>query len=121
MGQPVTHFEIAARDLDRAAQFYEDLFGWTVQEERTEGYRLVETAEGSIGGGLLKTPEDVFPYVTIYVEVADLLESLKKAEELGGKVVVEPMPIPGVGSFAMFLDPDGVVMGLIEERASMTN
>jgi predicted enzyme related to lactoylglutathione lyase len=31
-------------------------------------------------------------------------------------MVVEPMPIPGVGAFAMFQDPDGVMIGLMEER-----
>jgi predicted enzyme related to lactoylglutathione lyase len=54
--------------------------------------------------------------VTIYVSVADLRASLDKAEELGGKTVVEPMPIPGVGTFAMFQDPDGVMIGLFEEK-----
>jgi hypothetical protein len=58
----------------------------------------------------------VFPYVTIYAAVDDLRATLQRAEELGGKMVVEPMPIPGVGSFAMFQDPDGVMMGLFEEK-----
>ncbi len=52
----------------------------------------------------------------IYVSVDDLRASLEKAEELGGKKVVEPMPIPAVGTFAMFQDPDGVVIGLFEEK-----
>jgi len=38
-------------------------------------------------------------------------------EELGAKVIVEPMPVPGVGKFAMFEDPDGVMMGVFEERS----
>ena len=54
--------------------------------------------------------------MTIYVSVDDLRASLEKAEELGGKMVVEPMPIPGVGTFAMFQDPDGVMIGLFEEK-----
>ena len=77
---------------------------------------MVRTAEASIGGGLLRAPEGVFPYVTIYVEVPDLHATLQRSEELGGKMVVEPMPVPGVGSFAMFQDPDGVMVGIIEER-----
>jgi predicted enzyme related to lactoylglutathione lyase len=31
-------------------------------------------------------------------------------------MIVEPMPIQGVGTFAMFQDPDGVVIGLFEEK-----
>jgi predicted enzyme related to lactoylglutathione lyase len=107
MGRPITHFEIASPNLSRQPSFYRQLFDWTVSEELIDGYRLVQTAEGSIGGGLLRTPHGVFPYVTIYVSVDDLRASLEKAEELGGKMIVEPMPIQGVGTFAMVQDPDG--------------
>ena len=116
MGRPITHFEIASPNLESATEFYRQLFDWSVGEELSDGYRLVQTAEGSIGGGLLRTPHGVFPYVTIYVSVDDLQASLEKAEELGGKMVVEPMPIPGAGTFAMFQDPDGVMIGLFEEK-----
>lgn len=115
MGRPIMHFEIASPNLEKATEFYRELFDWDVGEERMDGYRLVQTAEGSIGGGLLRTPEGVFPYVTVYVGVEDLKATLVRAEELGGKVIVEPMPIPGFGEFAMFQDPDGVMMGLFEE------
>lgn len=115
MGRPIMHFEIASPNLERASEFYKELFDWEVGEEHRDGYRLVQTAEGSIGGGLLRTPEGVFPYVTVYVGVEDLKATLVRAEELGGKVIVEPMPIPGFGEFAMFQDPDGVMMGLFEE------
>ena len=121
MGWPIVHFEIASPNLDRATEFYRELFDWDVGEERMDGYRLVQTAEGSIGGGLLRTPEGVFPYVSVYVGVTDLRETLRMAEELGGKVIVEPMPVPGVGEFAMFQDPDGVMMGLFEERSDATD
>ena len=116
MGRPIVHFEIAAPNLDTATEFYKELFDWDVGDEQMDGYRLVHTADGSLGGGLFRTPEGVFPYVTIYVGVDDPRETLRKAEDLGGKMVVEPMPIPGVGAFAMFQDPDGVMIGLVEER-----
>ena len=116
MGRSVVHFEIASPNLERSSDFYRELFDWEVGAEEIEGYRLVRTAEASIGGGLLQAPEGVFPYVTIYVEVPDLHATLQRSEELGGKMVVEPMPVPGVGSFAMFQDPDGVMVGIIEER-----
>jgi predicted enzyme related to lactoylglutathione lyase len=118
MGRPVTHFEIGVRDLGRASGFYEDLFDWEVDEERTPGYRLVRTAEGSLGGGLLQVREDMPPYVMIYVGVTDLRATLEKAEELGAKVVMDPMPVPGVGSFAVFQDPDGAAVGIFEELAA---
>jgi predicted enzyme related to lactoylglutathione lyase len=54
--------------------------------------------------------------VTIHVGVEDLAGTLEWAEEFGGKTVVEPMPIPGVGTIAMFQDPDGVMLGLFQEN-----
>jgi uncharacterized protein len=118
MGRPVTHFEIGVRDLGTATEFYEELFGWDVEEERTPGYRLVQTAPEGMGGGLLKLPEGVPPYVTVYVGVDDIRETLERAELLGAKTIVDPMPIPDVGSFAMFQDPDGAMIGVFEERAA---
>jgi predicted enzyme related to lactoylglutathione lyase len=115
MGRPVRHFEIASPNPERASTFYRELFDWEIGEEELDGYRLVRTAEGSIGGGLSRSPEGVFPYVTIYIGVDDLHLTLRRAEELGGKMIVEPMPIPGVGRFAMFQDPDGVMIGIFEE------
>jgi hypothetical protein len=39
-------------------------------------------------------------------------------------MIVEPVPIHGLGTFATFQDPDGVMIGLFEEKvpgsASMT-
>ena len=42
-------------------------------------------------------------YVTIYVAV----------EDLGGTSLVPPTPIPGVGSFALFQDPEGNTIGIL--------
>jgi predicted enzyme related to lactoylglutathione lyase len=53
-------------------------------------------------------------YLTIYVLVDDLQASLDKAQSLGGKTVVPPTPIPNVGSFALFTDPEGHVIGLFK-------
>jgi uncharacterized protein len=116
MGRPIMHFEIASPNLEGSAEFYRELFDWEIGEEQMDGYRLVQTTDGSIGGGLLRAPEGVFPYVTVYVGVEDLRASLQKVEELGGKMIVEPMPISGFGEFAMFQDPDGAMMGLFEEH-----
>jgi predicted enzyme related to lactoylglutathione lyase len=115
MTRPIVHFEIAGADISQTAEFYRELFGWRVGEEQMDGYRLVDTGEGSIGGGLMKTPPGVPAYVTVYVSVEDLEAALRRAEELGGKTMVEPMPIPGFGTFAMVGDPQGAMVGLFEE------
>lgn len=51
-------------------------------------------------------------YVTVYVQVDDLEASLAKAGKLGGKTVVPPQEVPGMGYFAWFQDPEGHCIGL---------
>jgi len=106
MAHPVINFEIGGRDETRLSDFYSRLFGWDIQAAGP-GYRLVPPQDGGIGGGLMKVRDAMQPYVTFYVQVEDLQASLDRAEELGGKRVVEPTDIPGVGAFALFQDLDG--------------
>ncbi|MCK5126949.1 MAG: VOC family protein [candidate division Zixibacteria bacterium] len=117
MGQPVVHFEISSKDYKKAHDFYQNLFGWTIKEFGGMPYGLVD-AEGdnSIGGGITETKDDTPPSVTFYIQVDDLQAYLDKAESLGGKTVVPPSPIPNVGSFAMFSDIDGNVIGLFKSN-----
>lgn len=42
----------------------------------------------------------------------DLQAYLDKPASLGGKTVVPPTPIPDVGAFALFHDPEGNLVGL---------
>ena len=117
MAHPVVHFEIGVRKSDEAIAFYRDLFGWAVQAAGP-GYWLVEREDGGIGGGLMRAAGDIPPYVTVYVAVADLSASLDRAVELGGTLLVGPTPISGMGSFGLFQDLDGNVIGVIEQIAS---
>jgi predicted enzyme related to lactoylglutathione lyase len=55
-------------------------------------------------------------WVTFYVGVGDLDKSLRRVEELGGTRIAEPMPVGEAGSFALFVDPDGNMVGLFAER-----
>jgi len=111
MSNSVVHWEIGGRDLDTLAAFYRGLFGWEAAGFDAD-YRLVEAHEG-IGGGLMRCRDDMPNYVTIYVAVDDLDASLARAAELGGTQVVPPTEIPGVGSFALFQDPEGNTIGLL--------
>lgn len=112
MANPVVHWEIGGRDLDAMASFYRDLFGWDATGFDAD-YRLVTPGEG-IGGGLMRCREGVPAYVTVYVAVEDLAATLARATELGGAQLVPPTPIPGVGAFAMFRDPEGNSIGIIK-------
>ena len=111
MAHGVVHWEIGGRNLDSLTSFYRELFGWE-PADFDEDYRLVSPAEG-IGGGLMRCRADVPPYVTIYVSVDDLDATLGRVKDLGGDTLVPPTPIPGVGAFALFQDPEGNTIGIL--------
>ncbi len=115
MAHPVVHWEITAKDAGKMQEFYGKLFDWKIDANNPMNYGMVEkSGEGGIGGGICKAEGEMPPYVTIYVQVDDLQACLDKATGLGGQQIVPPTPIPGIGNFAMFTDPEGNVIGLFK-------
>ncbi|WP_043659177.1 VOC family protein [Thermocrispum municipale] len=112
MPNPVVHFEIGTKDSGRARSFYRALFGWQPAPGGPE-YWLIPPEGDGIGGGIREASDQVPTYITFYVQVDDIRASVAKARELGGQVIVAPTPIPGVGEFALFADPDGNTVGLM--------
>lgn len=116
MGSAVVWFEVAGRDLDTLTGFYESLFGWKVDANNPMHYGMVDTqAEGGIPGGIFAAEADAEPYVTVYADVRDIGASLKQAENLGGKVLVDPREIDGGARIALVADPEGRTVGLIQQ------
>lgn len=113
MTSPVVHWEIGALDAGKLGSFYREMFDWQITPAGPE-YSLVAGAGGGIGGGILQVSEHVPPYLTFYVQVEELESALHRAVELGADELVRPTMVPGVGRFAMFADPEGHVIGLME-------
>ncbi|MBI2752001.1 MAG: VOC family protein [Betaproteobacteria bacterium] len=115
MGRPVVHFELMSKDPAKIAAFYEKIFDWKIQHMPEMDYRMVDTGgEGGINGGILK-PEREGPWpgnMLIYIAVDDLAAYRRKIAAAGGKIHVEEQPVPGMGAFSLFTDPEGRMMGL---------
>jgi hypothetical protein len=74
------------------------------------------TEPGAINGGMMQRDERTqAPVITVDVEAID--DSLKQIESEGGTTVTPRTPIPGMGAFAYFKDPEGNVLGLWETRS----
>jgi predicted enzyme related to lactoylglutathione lyase len=115
MGQPVVHFEFLSKDPAKLSAFYEKIFGWTVTHRPELNYRIVETDAGAgINGGIVKPdrPEPWPGNTTVYVAVDDLAAYRKRILAAGGKMLIEEQEVPGMGSFSLFADPEGRMMGL---------
>ena len=112
----VIHFEIPADDPERAAKFYEDVFGWEISKwEGPFDYWLVTTGpedEPGINGAIMTREMGDTVRNTIGVESID--EYIIKIQENGGKMLTEKNTIPGVGSMAAFQDTEGNITVVIE-------
>jgi uncharacterized protein len=115
MGRPVVHFEIGCMDKAATAKFYEQLFDWTTQEMGPAAAMIATEAGSGIQGHITALGHEPHNYTIFYVQVEDVEAALKKAESLGGKTVVPPVPIP-TGRFAWFADPEGNTVGLFEVK-----
>jgi predicted enzyme related to lactoylglutathione lyase len=109
--------ELASKDDNAAKKFYSELLGWTYKEGDAGGMKYAEIIVGGVPcGGVYKmgpeygeAPSHWMPYVA----VGDVDASVKRVEELGGKVCVPPTDIPNVGRFSVINDPTGATLSLI--------
>ncbi len=118
----VVHFEIPADDVARARKFYGELFGWKIEKfsgDTPMEYWMINTGreEGQMGvdGGMLKR-EMPQQQTIIYIDVPSVDEAMGKVKSLGGQVVFPKMAIPGMGYFAVCLDPENNGFGLWENN-----
>ena len=111
--RPVVHWEIEARDPERQAAFYKELFSWDIGEGP-----IMSIAPGLGGpepgpGGHIRQGDA--PGVRLYVQVRDIKASLVRAGELGAKILSEPFDVPGGPTIAALEDPEGTPLVLVQQ------
>jgi predicted enzyme related to lactoylglutathione lyase len=123
---PVGHFEFPYDDRERIVKFYESAFGWELQKlgEDMGNYVIAVTAKsdakrgapaGAIGGGFYKrNPDWPAQYPSVVIAVDKIESSMDKVVKAGGKVLGEPMDIPGVGRYVSFYDTEGNRVSLLQ-------
>ena len=123
---PVVHFEMPYKDHSRVMDFYTKAFGWQMKKlgEDMGDYILAGTTEmdenmmiktpGNINGGFYK-PDDLNPGIpSVVISVDNLNDSIKKVTEAGGKIISEPMEIPGIGQYVAITDTEGNRVGVLQ-------
>jgi uncharacterized protein len=117
VGHAVVHFEVGAADDGPLVAFYGELFGWGLQGFAGGGYTMIDTRGGAgINGGIGKSQSGE-PWSAFYVEADDLQATLDKANLLGGTTVMPVTDFGGAVTIAMFNDPDGLLVGLVQAAA----
>ena len=112
--------ELMTKDVDAAKKYYADLLGWTLAEApmgEAWTYTIFKAGDQSVGGMMPMVkdlPPGVPPHWTAYITVTDVDAVAKKAQEMGGTLLVPPTDIPKTGRFFVLRDPQGAVIGFIQ-------
>lgn len=123
----VVHFEMPYDDPKPMAKFYESAFDWRTRQLGQEmgDYVLATTTEtdeqrmpkkpGAINGGFFpRKPDWPAQYPSVVIEVDDIHDSIKRVTKAGGRVLGEPVEIPGVGQYVSFTDTEGNRVSMLQ-------
>ena len=125
----VVHFEMPYGDRERVIKFYEQVFGWKMEKqgEKMGDYITAATAEtdenrmikqpGAINGGFYPKMEDpAMNYPSVVIAVPDIKGAMGNITDAGGKLLGEPMEIPGIGQYVSFIDTEGNRASILEAK-----
>ena len=128
---PVVHFELPYENRERMARFYQSAFDWQLQMlgEEMGNYVLATTAKtdvkpgapaGAINGGFYpKKPDWPAQYPSVVIAVPDVGAAMDRVTAAGGKVLGEPMDIPGVGRYVAFFDTEDNRLSILQPSPDM--
>jgi predicted enzyme related to lactoylglutathione lyase len=112
------HFAINADDVPRAKRFYERVFGWTFDAWGPPNYYQIKTAGAGLLGALQERRE-LQPGVRMTgfeasLGVDDLKATIAAVEDQGGRILMPPYRIEGVGELIYFEDTEGNFVGAMQ-------
>ena len=114
MANPFVHIELHTKDLPKARQFYQKLFGWELTDMPMPGgggaYTMIGVGEGT-GGGMM-ADEKAPPSWLAYVGVDDVSAKTAQAKSLGATVLQDVMEVGEYGTMSVIRDPSGAVVAM---------
>ena len=113
------HIEIASTDPERTKKFFEDVFDWDFETIPEMNYHTYE-APSPPHGGLMSPMENQRPGLLNYLLSGDIDTDVRRIEAAGGRILQPNMEIPGVGWWASFEEPTGLVLALFEAKGGQS-
>jgi predicted enzyme related to lactoylglutathione lyase len=118
----ITWAEELTRNVDASGKLWTTVFGWksdVMPMPNGVSYTVFKVGDAPSCGMMPMpkgVPADVPTHWLPYFQVADCSATVKKATDLGGKVLAPPMEASGVGRFATLQDPQGAVFAVLEPK-----
>ncbi len=127
MKNKLTHFAIYIDDIERAKNFYDEVFNWGFNSYGPDDFLQIKadkTEEGELIGALQSRKYSPLPEKIIGLEctigVEDIDDSIAKVKGNSGQVIMPKTAIPNVGYIAKFLDTEGNLFCAMENNSSAT-
>ena len=116
--------QLLTRDARKAADFYRSVAGYEVIQNpsptRLNDYVLASKGYARATVRTLATQrEDVNPTWLPYVRVKSVIDTVTRAKQLGGGVLIDPNAEVFQGAVAVITDPTGAAIGVLEWRPEL--
>ena len=116
MPNPFVHMELCTPDLDKAKEFYGQLFGWSFDDQPMPmGVYSLFKPESGPAGGMYTMPDAPTAWLP-YVGVEDVNAATDKAESLGATIIRRAEEVPGIGWLSIFTDPTGATIAIWQPK-----
>lgn len=116
----VVHTEFISTDVAGTRDFLSKVFGLQFQNMPSEMGDYWNFGDEKLGiGGAVRglMPEEAGPYSAPYFSVENLDATIDAAQGAGATVIVPKTPVPGMGHFAWFQAPGGVIVAAWQNDA----
>lgn len=116
--------DITVPQADLLKDFYTQVIGWQTEDFHMKDDQgaytdyVVKDDKGNWAAGICHSRgvnRDLPPQWIVYINVADIAQSIRKCIELGGKVLKESKNAEGVYQYALLQDPLGAVLAVTKE------
>jgi uncharacterized protein len=113
--------ELMSTDPKQSEDFYQQVAGVSVTlfGDGADAYRMLLVGGQPVGGMAGPRPDqEGWPsggpeaHWIAYFGTDDVDSAARKAEELGGEVLLPPIDVPGMGRAAVLRDPQGAAFGV---------
>lgn len=118
---PFIWHELVTPDQATSGAFYRELLGWTSKEVDAGPfgiYTLFQSNGRDVAGMMNPTPETGGPgaHWHSYLAVDDVDECARRAQSLGGRILVAPHDVAEFGRVCAVAGPTGEVAHIVQPR-----
>lgn len=114
-------YELMTTDIGGAKAFYDAVIGWDIEPRSAMpgmDYRMIRRADGGHAGGAMELTREMTEHGARsawvgYVAVPDVDAAVAAFKAEGGKELMPPADLAGVGRIAMVADPQGAALYLM--------